>query len=77
MGKFARSARRLSGFTDRRVYRCRLIQPSRAKTWNNKSARQYYGKFYSMEIFIPKHFEQMKTIKQQNRAIIDWLIFDI
>jgi hypothetical protein len=63
MSKFARSARRLSGFTDHRMYRCPLPQLSRAKTWKNKSARQYYGKFYSMEIFIPRHFDPMKAIK--------------
>jgi hypothetical protein len=47
------------------------------KNVENKSTRQYYGKFYSMENFIPKHFGQVKTIKQQNHVIIDWLIFDI
>jgi hypothetical protein len=77
MGKFARSARPLSGFTYHRMCRFLLIQPCRAKAWKNKSTRQYYGKFYSMENFIPKHFGQVKTIKQQNHVIIDWLIFDI
>jgi hypothetical protein len=33
------------------------------KNMENKSARQYYGKFYSMENFIPKHFGQVKTHK--------------